>query len=273
MKGLFELFFGKPKVEHKYVYNCKKQTDDNRDKYYTNILLLPLPDNIDLRLTAFMPYVLDQGNLGSSVSDASANAVEFCLKKERRIDFSPSRLLIYYYLFKNLTKDVTSQGEWSGCSIRNCLKEIQLQGVCNEKTWPYDISKFHSRPTNKCIREARTHVKSFKYIAIPQNSNDIKQVLANGFPILCGVNVYESFQSNKSITTGNIPMPKIKKEELLGGHAILLCGYDDNTQLFTFQNSWGENLGNKGFFTIPYEYIFNSQLSFDFWTVQYLSSH
>jgi hypothetical protein len=37
-----------------------------------------------------------------------------------------------------------------------------------------------------------------------------------------------------------------------GGHAILIVGWNDNTQSFTCKNSWGTNWGESGFFRISY---------------------
>jgi len=44
--------------------------------------------------------------------------------------------------------------------------------------------------------------------------------------ILAGVRVYESWFNKGVNKTGIIPMPK-KGEEILGGHAICIVGYDD----------------------------------------------
>ena len=38
------------------------------------------------------------------------------------------------------------------------------------------------------------------------------------------------------------------------GHCVLGVGYDDTVRLFTCQNSWGDTWGDKGFFTLPYDY-------------------
>ncbi len=40
-----------------------------------------------------------------------------------------------------------------------------------------------------------------------------------------------------------------------GWHAIPICGFDDTTKRFAFKNSWAPWWGDKGFGTIPYEYI------------------
>jgi C1A family cysteine protease len=45
---------------------------------------------------------------------------------------------------------------------------------------------------------------------------------------------------------------------------MCIIGYDDNRQLFIFQNSWGTKWGDKGFCYIPYKYSTNSNLGFEF---------
>jgi C1A family cysteine protease len=68
-------------------------------------------------------------------------------------------------------------------------------------------------------------------------------------------------------------------------HALLAVGYSDQSQSFIVRNSWGENWvrhfcfilivivhssfqGDKGYCYIPYDYITNSDLSFDIWTIR-----
>jgi C1A family cysteine protease len=58
------------------------------------------------------------------------------------------------------------------------------------------------------------------------------------------------------------------KEKLLGGHAVIAVGYNDTTQRFIVRNSWGSKWGNKGYFTMPYAYLTDSNLADDFWTIR-----
>ena len=81
-----------------------------------------------------------------------------------------------------------------------------------------------------------------------------------------GIAVYESFESEEVARTGVVPMPG-PDEKLLGGHAILCCGYDDNTQRVTCLNSWSSNWGDAGYFTLPYEFVTNPELTSDAWSV------
>jgi len=45
-------------------------------------------------------------------------------------------------------------------------------------------------------------------------------------------------------------------------------GYDDPTQRFIVMNSWSTSWGMQGFFTMPYSYLTDTNLSDDFWTVR-----
>ena len=82
-----------------------------------------------------------------------------------------------------------------------------------------------------------------------------------------GISVYESFESSAVAKSGKVPMPK-PKEKMLGGHAILAVGYDDTQRRFIIRNSWGPDWGVKGYFTLPYEYVLDSNLADDFWTIR-----
>jgi C1A family cysteine protease len=96
----------------------------------------------------------------------------------------------------------------------------------------------------------------------------LKSVLAQGFPIVCGISVYESFESAYVAQTGIVPMPG-PNENLLGGHCVDIVGYSDNSKTFIMRNSWGLGWGlnGSGYFTIPYAYLTNINLASDFWVV------
>jgi C1A family cysteine protease len=91
----------------------------------------------------------------------------------------------------------------------------------------------------------------------------------SGFPVVIGIDVYESFEDNKSIETGIIPMPDVNTEKLLGGHCVSLWGFDDNLGSFLMMNSWGVSVGNQGWFEIPYSYVENSNLANSFYSPRY----
>ncbi len=91
----------------------------------------------------------------------------------------------------------------------------------------------------------------------------------SGFPVIFGFTVYTSFESLIVENTGVVPMPK-NTEGILGGHCVVMVGYDDSTQRFICANSWGTGWGinGTGYFSIPYLYLVNPRLAADFWTIK-----
>lgn len=57
-------------------------------------------------------------------------------------------------------------------------------------------------------------------------------------------------------------------ERSVGGHAVLAVGYSDDDKRFIVRNSWGTGWGMQGYFSMPYDYLSNSSLSNDFWTIR-----
>ena len=48
----------------------------------------------------------------------------------------------------------------------------------------------------------------------------------------------------------------------------MAVGYDDKEKRFIVRNSWGAKWGIKGYFTMPYAYVSDRDLSDDFWTIR-----
>ncbi len=222
-----------------------------------------LPPLVDLR--GNMPKIYDQGNLGSCVANSVSSAIEYDLMKQKLPDFMPSRLFVYY----NTRAMEGTATQDSGCMIRDAVKSVNSLGVCPEKEWPYDITKFAQKPLSQCYKDALKH-KTVKYQSVIQDLNHIKSALASGFPVVFGFAVYESFESDAVAKTGIVPMP-LPTERSLGGHSVSIVGYDDSKQMFIVRNSWGTNWGDKGYFYQPYQYVTNPNLSADFWVIQVVS--
>ena len=69
-----------------------------------------------------------------------------------------------------------------------------------------------------------------------------------------------------------MPYPNTKRERLLGGHAVLLVGYDKDTEVYIARNSWGPNWGDSGYFYMPFQVIQNNGMSSDFWIIKSVSN-
>jgi C1A family cysteine protease len=236
---------------------------DQRDLIYAapRPVISKLPSKADLRKTC--PPVYDQGELGSCTANAIGAAFEFeLIKQNPDTAFTPSRLFIYY----NERVMENSVNSDSGAMIRDGMKSANKQGVCPEKMWPYDAIKFASRAPASCYTNALGH-QVLSYHRIPRNLNQMKGCIAEGFPFVIGFSVYESFESAAVAKLGVLNLPK-KDEIKIGGHAVMIVGFDDKSQRFIARNSWGLQWGQKGYFTIPYAYLTDANLSDDFWTIR-----
>jgi C1A family cysteine protease len=206
--------------------------------------------------------IYDQGQLGSCTANAFCGAYRaMALQKSGSITFEPSRLYLYY-------AERAMEGQISadcGADVIDGESYVQKYGICSEKSWPYNIPNFKKKPPTACNKEALSH-KISSYSVIPIDSNlltNIKQAINNKTPVLIAIAVYDSFESETTAKTGVVTIPKCT-EQSVGGHEMCIVGYTDKPKLFTVMNSWGSNWGKGGFCYIPYSYITNPDLAFEF---------
>jgi len=235
----------------KPIYNCKISRADPTTLTFK---ALPPPPSkmlpsVDLR--AKMPPIYDQGNLGST---ANALCAAFACESA---GYHGSRLFLYYNerLLENNSEALLSDG----------VKSLETYGVCPETEWPYIVSKSAIKPPTVCYTDAIKHV-SVKASNIPNTLISMKHSLSLGLPFVVGIRIFESFESEAVARTGFVPMPK-PSEQILGGHAVVVCGYDDVKQMFIVRNSWGVEWGARGYFYLPYAYLTNPSYSSDLWSI------
>lgn len=237
---------------------------DDRDHAFHDLhpRLGMVPPKVDLRETGFLPHVYDQGSLGSCTANAIAAAIQFDQGKQSLPSVMPSRLFIYFW--ERMLEGSVDQD--AGAEIRDGFKVLNQYGYPSEAHWPYVESKFAISPPADVITEAVKDVVTL-YGSLNQSLNDLKDALAQGFPIVFGIIAYSGIQSDVANRTGVVPMPA-SFDTSIGGHAIMLVGYDDSTQRFCFRNSWSSGWGDHGYGYLPYEYVTNPNLASDFWVVR-----
>ena len=250
------------KLENDMRFGWIPDLPDIRDLLMSSKLMkagnVPLPPKVDLSVA--FPDVYDQGNIGSCTAQAIASALDFCHQRAAGSRFNPSRLFIYY----NERVIIGTASVDSGASIRDGIKSVNNIGACKETLWPYDGNDFKKEPSEACYQDALNYQSLSYYKIIHTNLNECKQCLANSYPFVFGVSIYDSFMSAEG--TGVVPMPYLT-DQLQGGHAMLCVGYDDEKQAFLVRNSWGEGWGMKGYCWMPYEYMTHRELAADFWAI------
>ena len=248
------------KSKVKYSYGWLPDIPDHRDFLYSGIKpkKLRLPSNVDLRQSC--SPVENQGQLGSCTANALVGNVEFLDLKDGDNQYTDKSRLFIYYNERVLEHTPDSD---SGAMLRDGIKTLHEQGVCPESGWPYDIKQYAVKPSIQCYKEAKDHrIESYHRITTLQ---DMLACLTEGFPFVFGFAVYESFESQETARTGIAQMPQ-KDERMIGGHAVLAVGFNQQDKRFIVKNSWGTSWGMNGYFTMPFEYL--ETLADDFWTIR-----
>jgi len=241
-------------------YHWARDKPDHRDHLFTAVPTVA-PASIDLR--TYASPIEDQGQLGSCTGNAIAGAIELIDKKAGK-QLDVSRLFIYYeerVLEGSVNYD-------AGAYIRDGIKVCYTKGAPLETLWPYNVRKWASKPTTAAYTDAlKRKVTGYQRCV---NFAAVKNALALGNPVVIGFDVYESFEQGAwqlANGSGLMPYPNVNSEQLLGGHAVLIVGYNDNTQRFIVKNSWGTAWADRGYFYMPYQVIQNTSMSNDFWVI------
>lgn len=219
-----------------------------------------LPKLVDLR--PFCSSVEDQEDIGSCSGNAAAGALEYKDKKNDNKYREVSRLFIYY----SAREYIDCINEDSGAYIRDVIRGIAKYGACDEELFPYNTKEFSTKPTDKAYKDAlKRRIHSY-YRIKDDRVESVKQAVYAGNPVIFGFTIYTGFESEEVANTGKMWVPK-PGENAVGGHAVLIVGYNDNIKCFIVRNSWGNSWGDGGYFYMPYEYVANSDLSDDFWVI------
>lgn len=256
---------GDPKIKGQRGYGWKKplQTLKALPRYPEgSIIPTVLPPSVDL--TPNCPPVCDQGPLGTCTAFSTGSAMWYDMIKQDLPNASELSELFIYYTSGMIEGDPTID---SGRAISDVISALTSYGAPPETDWPYDTTQFAVKPPVNAFMDGQKNLleqsNTVAYEVIP---SVMKATLFDGDPFVIGIVVYQSFESANANNTGDIPMPATDAEgniteSILGGHAIMIVGYDDVRGVFIFRNSWGADWGNKGYGTLPYAYLTNTKLA------------
>ncbi|MCX5789537.1 MAG: C1 family peptidase [Elusimicrobia bacterium] len=117
-------------------------------------------------------------------------------------------------------------------------------GLPPESYYPYEGFKDSCAKAKAGWQKHAYKIDSWGGVA--KNVDSIKAALAHHGPVATGYGIYEDFlyyQSGIYSYTGG---------RFLGGHAVLIVGYNDDGRYFIVKNSFGSHWGENGYFRIAY---------------------
>ena len=220
--------------------------------------LAQLPPFIDL--SASLPPVLDQISLGSCTAHGVTEALRFNMIDNGDEDIPLSRLQMYYDS-RAMEGSIASD---SGAQIHDVI-QVAARGVGREDLWPYDLTKWDQQPPAAVYDDA-VHHEAIEYHGVGISALEIKTALYIGKPVIIGLTLYESFESDPVAATGMVPMPG-GTESVVGGHCMLVYGYGQKQGYFSVRNSWGAAWGDGGNCYFREEYLGSTDFGSDYWQI------
>lgn len=237
-----------------------------------DLIELSLPEAVDLR--GWFTPVEDQGGINSCTACAAVGLVEYFQFRSfgEYTEASPA------FLYKVTRNQMGIKGDL-GASLRDTIKAMVVFGVAPEKHWPTTVERFDEEPSPFCYSYAQSYQATSYFNLDPVGMlpedllTQIKIVLAAGFPAMFGLSMFESIFDSKTIKKGKIPLPN-KTERLIGSHALVAVGYDDDKWIknstvpgaFRVRNSWGKEWGKEGYGWLSYDYVLRG-LTANWWSL------
>ncbi len=231
---------------------------DSRDVLYAVHPLTETPEALNLRERWRTPP-LDQLTLGRCGPMSVKSEILYDQEQDPLPDLEPCSL--YTYFNTRLLMGTVNQD--SGVSIRTMFKSLVQYGWCQTRFHTEDIHRFTERPSPAAYADGAKR-KLQRYERVPQSQVAMEGAIAQGDPFLIGFMVGENIDQARR--DGYI---RPLQGRIIGGHAVLVCGYDRRRRRFQFRNSWGQMWGDGGYGEFDYEYLLDPQLASDFWTGHY----
>lgn len=207
-----------------------------------------LPQKVDLR--PYFSPIRNQSKFGTCVAFAATGLREYYIGKYTDAKGSDITYLSPLYVYY-------PSGPDDGMTFYSAFDIMLRKGIPPETERPYDPNRSNTEQFYAPITElqrknaAPYKINNFRYINRYRMIDDIKQAVANGDPVMVGIEVYPNFDSTPP--TGIVPPVGEKKSR--GGHALVVVGYDEENQWFIMRNSWGERFGDKGYAYMRYDIL------------------
>ncbi len=271
-----------------------------------------LPARVDLRDEGLLPPVEDQGDLNACCAFATLDLLEFLERKFTGRSLEGSKLFLHQMSLRLAGwPGETSTRHASGTTMRTTLKALTRLGTPPARLWPYDATQFDRAPIDPLLFAFTREYVSLRYFRLDRSFssargrarrspsakgngrlspeevlNNVKRMLAAGIPCLAGVSIPRALTR-----AARIPRPN-GRDELRGGQAVVVIGYDDGTDRgkgkkkplksrqdpsvqtsadlnlggLLFRTSWGPQWGDNGHGWLPIGFL-TAGFATEFWGV------
>jgi len=184
--------------------------------------------------------IRDSGPEGSVAGLAVVTAMEASLAQQKRPVTLSAR-----YLYEKAKRMNRYGPKEEGTDMSAALYIAETFGAPPEDRWPY-IAGSRDLPkgvtwTDMDAAAAKFRARTFRL----SRYEDIPQQLAQGHPVLATAEVTDGWMSDEAAKTGITKVTD--NEKLVGGHAIVIVGFNPDDSQIKFANSWGVNWGVNGF--------------------------
>jgi len=165
------------------------------------------------------------------------------------------------YLFYRVHELEGTLREDCGGQLRSVFKVLDSLGICLEKDSAYGPAAAWTIPTAAQDAEA-AGFQAGAYHRL-DTVDDMKSCLASGYTFVAGFAMHASFEKRDWLASGVMPVPSIG-EPLLGGHAVLFFGYDDDRKAFRAR-TLGTRMVRRWKFWFPYRTAADPNILWDAW--------
>ncbi len=124
---------------------------------------------------------------------------------------------------------------------------LEKTGLPPEKFYPYTATNGECSSLTEGWQNEAYKIGDSK--SVWRKESSLKKALVTYGPLPTAMMVYEDLMHYKSGIYSHVTGEK------LGGHAVLLIGYNDTEEYFIVKNSWSTNWGEEGYFKIAYSEV------------------
>ncbi len=228
-----------------------------------------IQSQIDFR-NRFYPVWNQQGLLlctACSIADALAWELRSRGRGAEMRGFVPSPLFVYFN-----TRKKTGQYHMNvPVEMSDCMDAVSDYGVCHENHWPIVKSRYCEPPPPDAYRAAEKYAGA-RFEPLEQTHRTLTKSLSEDHPFFFCFRLYHcnswDFHKGKIAQTGRMETAE-ERYPHTSNHAALAVGYNDSEKVFILRNSFGNEWGLKGYFTIAYDYVLDGLRAYNFWRVDH----